>query len=104
MRQFIRNAELYGTEGVYEVAEAERWGYEDLGKLAMQLRRIDSKWRLSAPQRQRMIGELVASDMPVAKIARLAGVSRTTVWKARRDAGSDVHFQQSRQIGSTPCP
>ena len=48
LEQLVRRAELYGTECLWQTAERNLdVDIEDLGRLAMHLRRIDPSWRLS---------------------------------------------------------
>lgn len=80
---FVRHAERFGVECVYETAEAmSAHGLMtslDRGCLARHLRRLDKSWRLTPQQRERLIAELRASGVRNREIAEMAGVSLRTV-------------------------
>jgi DNA-directed RNA polymerase specialized sigma24 family protein len=80
LTDFVRHAERFGVECVYETAEET--GLSDLGYLTRHLRRIDRSWRLSPNQRERLIAELLGAGLPQREIADLAGVSTDTVGRA----------------------
>jgi hypothetical protein len=80
LEEYIRHAERFGVDCVYETAEET--GLIELGYLARHLRRIDRRWRLSSVQRSRLIGELLASGLTHRDIADMAGVSTDTVGRA----------------------
>jgi hypothetical protein len=86
--QFVRHAERFGTEFVFETAAA-RLGSPDLGHLARHLRRIDRRWRLSPADRAALAAGLVVAGIKTVDIVDLAGVSYSTV-ASLRAAGRGV--------------
>lgn len=80
LAEFVRHAERFGVECVYESAEWTR--LPELGSLARHLRRIEKSWRLSPDQRDRLIAELRDRGLSNREIADMAGVSLSTVVRA----------------------
>lgn len=78
LQQLVRRAELYGTELVYGTAERDlHMSVEDLGCLALALRRIDPEWKLTRPsprrrdqvgQRNRLVFGLLGAGWPDKRI------------------------------------
>ena len=89
LESLVRHAEkfapqsVYGAECVYETAEQTRLPALELGYLARHLRRIDTHWRLTLGQRDRLI--LALSDAGVAdkEIRDLAKITQPTLRKLR---------------------
>jgi hypothetical protein len=75
--QYVRHAELYGTECVYETAE--QTGLSDLPYLPPHLRRIDKNWRLNSEQRDRLLHRMIEGGVKYAAISEATGVPLRTV-------------------------
>lgn len=76
---YIRQAEHYGTEEVFETALDDGLDWEDLGKLALRLQNLDPKWKLTVDAQRLFV--LTLTDYRQYKLydaARMAGVSRPT--------------------------
>lgn len=108
----VRHAELYGAEEVYETAEQCGWDFQQLGRLAMQLRRIDRErrltgrddyrsaargvmltpdpWRLDAERRERLVLGLLEAGLPDRRVRDMAGVGQDFVRTRRRALQSGV--------------
>jgi hypothetical protein len=76
---FVRHAERFGVECVYETAVEMNLGAGDLGCLARHLRRLDRRWRLSPSARLALAEGLVAAGARSRDVVEMAGVSHSTV-------------------------
>jgi hypothetical protein len=86
LADFVKHAEQFGGECVYETAEAVGLRAPDLGYLARHLRRIDRTWRLSAKQRDLLILGLMTEGIADKKIRDMAGVSQDTLARFRKQS------------------
>jgi len=77
--EYVRHAERFGVEVIYETAAELNLEPRDLGHLARHLRRVDRRWRLSPTNRHRLAGLLVAAGVKAADVAEMAAVPRSTV-------------------------
>jgi len=114
LQQLVRRAELYGTELVYGTAERNlHVSVEDLGCLALRLRRIDPEWKLTLPshrrrdqvgQRNRLVFGLLDAGWPDKRIRAAAGIGATTfrALKAQYLRGETAQISRSRQITLDP--
>ena len=82
--RFAMIAKRSGAAEVYAVARREL-GPVELGRLLLHLRRIDPDWRLSLKERRRLAVELIEAGVPDSRIIEQTEVSRTTLWRIRRD-------------------
>lgn len=86
LKRFRRHAELYGSEEVYDVAAGDGLDSLDLARLALALRHIDPRWRLSADQRANLLGRLDGFGLPDQEVRRYLGVSQDTLRRMREPA------------------
>ena len=80
LEQFVRHAEKFGTEQVYETAE--QIGLSETDSLALHLRRIDSKWSLGPDQQARLLDKLWERGLPNHKVSEYTGIPLRTVERA----------------------
>jgi hypothetical protein len=102
LERLRRHAELYGTEEVYEVAAADGFAAADLGRLALALRTIDPKWRLSHEQRDRLLVRLQEEDLPDRKLREYLGISQDTLRRLRNPARRAEKRRQKRDSAIGP--
>lgn len=69
---------------MYAVARTEL-DARDLGRLLLHLRRVEPDWRLPWQERRRLAVELVEADVSDRDVLDQTGISRTTLWRIRRD-------------------
>jgi hypothetical protein len=81
--RFIRHAERFGTEEVFEVAAADGFTATELGRLTLALRRVDPDWRLSRDQREDLFAELDAAGVPDRRLREFLGISQKTLSRER---------------------
>jgi len=82
LAKYVRQAERYGCEGVFEAATADL-GAQDLGRLSLRLQNIDPKWKMPRADRHRLALGLIAAGGPDDRTCRMAQTSRTTLWRHR---------------------
>jgi hypothetical protein len=75
LREYVRHAELHGVEDVYSIAEEEALPAAELGRLPLQLGRIDRR-RVRAEKAARVAHRIEA---PLATLSRAAGRGRANV-------------------------
>jgi hypothetical protein len=98
MARYVRHAERFGTEMVYETAGGLTWpfapelGVRELGALSLHLQRLDPRWRppngpdvveLRGVDRVELAERLVAAGETVDRACRMAMVSRSTLSRRR---------------------
>jgi hypothetical protein len=84
VRRFANVAKRSGAADVYAVARQEL-DARDLGRLLLHPRRVDPDWRLQLKERRRLAVELVGVGVSDRKVLDQTGISRTTLWRIRRD-------------------
>jgi hypothetical protein len=84
VRRFANVAKRSGAAEVYAVARLEL-GARDLGRLVLHLRRVEPDWSLPLKERRRLAVELVEADVSDRDVLDQTGISRTTLWRIRRD-------------------
>jgi hypothetical protein len=84
VQRLAKVAKRSGAAEVHAVARHEL-APVDLGRLLLHLRRVDSDWRLPLKERRRLAVELVEADVSDSKIIEQTEISRTTLWRIRRD-------------------
>jgi len=84
LRDFIRQAELYGTASVYETAVSVLTPTE-CGYLTRHLRRVDRRWSLTPRQRARLVRLLIADGVAASDIADMCGLSLSRVYQVRNE-------------------
>jgi hypothetical protein len=87
---YVKHAERFGTEVVYQSAEEHELPALDLGYLARHLRRIGKSWKLDPSQRERLIRGLIAADVPDREIRDIAKVSQDTVRRFREESRTSI--------------
>lgn len=78
LAQYVRHAERFGTEFVFETARFELEPVE-MGHLAKHLRRIDKRWSLSKEDREGLLVALIDGGVSDKNIREMVGVSQPTV-------------------------
>jgi hypothetical protein len=99
VQRYRRHAQLYGADGVYGVAAADGFEPLELGELALALRKVDPKWRLSRNQAMDLAIALVRAGCRDKDIRRMAGISQPTVREARSRAASTESFGPVHPMG-----
>jgi hypothetical protein len=86
LADFIRHAERFGSELVYETALDCLHDPHELGLLSLALQRMDRRWQLAPAQRIALARKLLSARLPLIRICDMAQLSRTTLYRLRRDA------------------
>lgn len=94
--EFVKHAERYAHEAVFQTAEEVGLPAVDLGRLARHLRRIDNTWRLEPAQRNRLIRHLLDTKTPDKEIRDMTGVSQDTLSRTRKGLGVADQGVQNR--------
>lgn len=92
LEAYVRQAEHYGTDEVFETALDEGLPLMDLGKLALRLQNIDPHWKLALEyQRLFVLGMVYWRIYSLKDAARMAGVGLGTakVWYEDYVDGND---------------
>jgi hypothetical protein len=84
IQEFAKAAARPGAEDVYDVARCEL-DDRDLGRLLLHLRRLEPDWRPPPKERRRLAARLLQAGVSDKDIVEQASISRTTVWRIRRD-------------------
>lgn len=105
-KRLCKHAERFGTELVYETAEAyDRelisfpvpLGAKELGYLARRLRAISPKWRLDAKQQRRLFDRLAETGASDGEIATSCGTTTRTV-RTWRSEGAEPLVQAVESV------
>ena len=99
VQRYRRHAQLYGCDGLYEVAATDGLEAIELGQLALALRTVDPKWRLSRCQAMDLAVALVRAGCPDKEIRRLAAISQPTVREAHSRAADAESFGEPDSAG-----
>ena len=99
---YVRHAERVGTELVYETA-IEDLSARERGALALQLRRIDSGWRLGDRAARALAVALLADHVAADEVARMVGRDRTTIWRLRREMCSETALGRGADVAIPVC-
>ena len=86
LADYVKHAEQFGTECVYETAAELGLAAAELGYLARHLRRIDKTWRLATEHRDHLILGLVTEGIADKEIRDMAGVSQDTLARLRKQS------------------
>lgn len=73
---YIKHAEHYGTEEVFESALDNGLDLRQLGWLALRLQNLDPKWKLTQESQHLFVLALVTSGWDVGDAARAAGCTK----------------------------
>jgi hypothetical protein len=84
LNDFIRHAERFGTEFVYETALEHLKDPRELGLLSLALQRVDRHWRLERQQQASLTLALYEAGIPTARICAMAQLSRRTLHRLRQ--------------------
>lgn len=101
--EFIRHAERYGSECVYETAAEGHLDAQELGTLSLALQRIDRKWRLPYRRRAALALALCDIGLPHARVCEMAQVSRATLHRLRQDAQTVSEPAKGAPDSAQPC-
>lgn len=80
MDKYIKHATKFGTDQVFETAREDGMSPGDLGKLALELQRINPKYRISRPDAHWLMAKLIGK-VPDERLAEMCGVTVPTVQK-----------------------
>lgn len=75
---YVRHAEHYGVDEVFETALDEGLNLRDIGFLAGQLHRIDPRWKLTLENQRLLVLALVYAGQSAKDAASRAGCSLAT--------------------------
>ncbi|MDE3069127.1 MAG: hypothetical protein KGJ43_00160 [Acidobacteriota bacterium] len=103
LEEFVRRAERYGSELVYETAAAGYLEPEELGLLSLALQRLDRKWRLAPAQKTKLALALLESPLPVARICEMAQLHRATVHRLRQERQQVRQPAETAPDSAQPC-
>jgi hypothetical protein len=113
LAEFVRHAERYGSELVYETATQGYLEPEELGLLSLALQRLDRKWHLAPAQKTKLALALIESPLPVARICEMSQLHRATLHRLRQDreqvrqpdeTGADSAQPCAADVAETPTP
>lgn len=83
---YVRQAEHYGTDEVFETALDEGLPLQDLGKLSLRLQNLNPQWKLTVDAQRLFVLALADRHAYHIKLAaQVAGVSLTTARMWRED-------------------
>jgi len=100
LQRYRRHAQLYGCEDIYEVAASDGLEPLQLGYLALALRTVDPKWRLTRAEAMDLAVTLVGSGCSDKDIRKMAGISQPTVSKAHSRAAKTESFGQTDPVAN----
>jgi Trp operon repressor len=107
--RFANVAKRSGAGEVYAVARLEL-DARDLGRLLLHLRRVDPDGRLPLQDRRRLAVELVDAAVSDREVLDQTGISRTTLWRMRRDLVQQPNrpgkfaLQSGESVSNRPSP
>jgi hypothetical protein len=81
---FATVAKRSGAAEVYAVASRELEAVA-LGRLLLHLRRVEPEWHLPLKERRRLAVALLEEGVADRHVIDQTGISRTTLWRIRRD-------------------
>jgi hypothetical protein len=84
IQKLAQAARLSGAAEVYDHARGEL-DDRDLGRLLLHLRRVDPAWRPPPKERRRLAARLLEAGVSDRDILDQTSISRTTLWRMRRD-------------------
>ena len=82
--RFAGQAKRSGAADTYAIARREL-DARDLGCLLLHLRRVDPGWEAPRVERRALASALLEASIADSKIVEQTGISRTTLWRLRRD-------------------
>jgi hypothetical protein len=82
--RFAGQAKRSGAADTYAIARRELDARE-LGCLLLHLRRIEPDWRAPSKERRQLAAELLEASVRASTVIEQTGVSRTTLWRLRRE-------------------
>jgi hypothetical protein len=118
-RGLVRHAELFGPELVFETAAGDGFGALELGRLSLQLQRVDRQravregrrragWRLERAAARGLAAGLLGERLPDRRVAEMATCSVRTVRALRaevreirstgRPQGREAAFQSGEKL------
>jgi hypothetical protein len=103
LAEFVRHAERYGSELVYETAAAGYLEPEELGLLSLALQRLDRKWRLAPAQKTKLALALIDSPLPVARICEMSQLHRATLHRFRQEREQVRQAAETASDSAQPC-
>jgi hypothetical protein len=78
LEAYVKQAELYGTDEVFETAIDHGLGLKDLRSLALRLQNLNPSWKLTIEAQRWFLLALANAGSPVGAAARVAGVTQAT--------------------------
>lgn len=103
LQEFVRRAERYGSELVYETAAAGYLKPQELGLLSLALQRLDRKWRLAPAQKTKLAGALLDTPLPVARICEMSQLHQATVHRLRQERQQVRQAAERGSDSAQPC-
>ncbi len=102
LAEFVRHADRFGSEFVYETAVEGYLEAEELGLLSLALQRLDQRWRLAPEQKTRLAVAVIASPVPVARICEMSQLHRATLHRVRREREQGRPLAETRADSAQP--
>lgn len=102
LEEFVRHAERYGSELVYETA-AGFLEPEELGLLSLALQRLDRKWRLAPAQKTKLALALIETPLPVVRICEMSQLHRATLHRLRQEREQVRQPAETAPDSAQPC-
>ncbi|MDE3129624.1 MAG: hypothetical protein KGL16_00590 [Acidobacteriota bacterium] len=102
LEEFVRHAERYGSELVYETA-AGHLEPKELGLLSLALQRLDRKWRLAPAQKTKLALALLETPLPLAQICEMSQLHRATLHRLRQEREQVRQAAETGADSAQPC-
>ena len=102
LAEFVRHAERFGSELVYDTA-ADYLEPDERGLLSLALQRIDRKWRLTPGQKRTLALALLESPLPDARICEMSQLHRATLHRLRQEGDHADQPAQAALDSAQPC-
>lgn len=102
LQRYRRHAQLYGCDYLFEAATEDGFEPLELGQLALALRTVDPKWRLSREQAMDLAVSLASDGRSDKDIRKMCGISQPQAREARSRATKSESFGHSGPAPQMP--
>lgn len=102
LEEFVRHAERFGSELVYQTA-TDHLEPDELGLLSLALQRIDRKWRLTPREKTTLALALLESPLPDTRICEMSQLHRATVHRLRQERDQAGQPAETATNSAQPC-
>jgi hypothetical protein len=102
LEEFVRRAERFGSELVYQTA-ADHLEPDELGLLSLALQRVDRKWRLAPQEKTALALALIDGPLPDARICEMSQLHRATLHRLRQERDAVSQLGETAADSAQPC-